>query len=102
MARPETYDHLRSIKKPNKAWVDIVMDPELADQYDEKVDENREHPSDELALEVEQIKDQMKECTVRFTFKSIGRKRYEKLMLAHPATPEQVTRARQNGEDLPG
>lgn len=54
---------------------------------------------DEARAELERLLDQAveDEQVVRFTFRAIGRKAFERLKEDHPATPEQQKRAREEG-----
>lgn len=107
--RPETYDHLRSKKKPHYQKVTLALDPEVAEQFEEAQGRVRDarlrslaKPDDEqlqedlLAAEkcLAQIKPLMGEASVEFIFRSMGRKKYEDLVMANPPTPEQIEQAK--------
>lgn len=116
MARPLTFDHLRSQKKPVTKTVPVVLDPDLADEY-ETVRRNRDvtavraeaRPDDsELAfqlLEADQAlaavtaRLEAEEAVVWFTFRGIGRAAYTALAGEHPPTAEQRTKARAQNVD---
>lgn len=126
MARPQTYDHLKSKKKPQTAKVSLCLDSDLSEEFEEaqrKVREARiratasnvdddtrtrlDRELEEAEQALEALRPAVEEATVVFKFKSIGRKKYEELVLAHPPTDEQVERSKKfaseaearNGED---
>lgn len=104
MGRPQTYDHLRSQKKPTIQKVVIALDSEIADEFEEAKAE-KERAEDRLSIRPEdpklqatfdQAEARYKEAlaavtdnSVEFVLKSVGRRRFEDLVLSHPATPEQ-------------
>jgi hypothetical protein len=103
-SRPATKDFLKK-KKPSTRSVDILLDTELLDIHDkilEKLDGNVP-ASDRRKLESElkAVNAQIEENTVTLKFKSIGRKAYEALVDAHPATPEQTKKAEEEGAEVP-
>lgn len=114
MARPATYDHLRSQKKPIKKTVQVVLDPELAEQHQElreKIDTLRiraGHRTEDVQLqlelgeaerELEELVDLMieQDAVVEMTFRGIGRQAYDRLVELHPPTSEQVAKAKKQG-----
>lgn len=113
LARPATADHLLSRKKPNRKSVLIALDSDLADAYDEAKLRNERaetnmkfRPDDEDALvEFNAAADhllatetELKANSIEFVFRSIGRKRYEDLMLEHRPTAEHQKRAKAQGD----
>ena len=107
--RPQTYDHLKSKKKPHISEVHLALDPEQGEVFEEILKEVRDariratalpdNPKvqeDLVAAEAkyEEIKDRIDDVVATFKFRSIGRKKFEKLVLAHPPTEEQVERAK--------
>lgn len=115
MARPATLDHLRSRKKPTTQTVDVVLDPELADVYNEakaKVDllemRARSQPENEdTAFELNEaerglahVQTQLDEAeaVVTFTFKSLPPHEYDALVNEHQPTPEQRRTAKASGD----
>jgi hypothetical protein len=116
MTRPATYDHLRSKKKPIEKTVEIVLDAELAERFEEartqvdiaqiRVNGNPTDVDLQLALEqakaaVETLRTEIDEndAVVKITFRGIGRKAYDDLVADHPATLEQLSDAKKKGHD---
>lgn len=110
--RPLTYDHLKSRKKPVVVRVHICMDTDLVDAYekakgvhdlaklrlirstDSEVAIKEEKESHE-ALKV--AEDAIRVETVIFSFRSIGRVKFDKIISDHPATPKQLEKAQATG-----
>lgn len=105
MAKPPTYDHLKSRKKPVTKTCWIALDSEIADAATEASSNlkalemrHRARPDDvsifnELKKAIEEDKKAQKELrenSVRFVFRGIGRKRYEKIINANPPTEKQI------------
>lgn len=101
--KPITMDHLRSTKKPQTYTTWIVSDYNLVDEYEAltaMVEEARKryglfpdmegvYPElarleDELEELIQRMRDS--ENSIKFVFQSIGSKRYEDLVAAHPVT----------------
>lgn len=114
MARPATFDRLRSSKKPTTKVVELVLDPEGADEYGQVSSEVtmlelrlRSNPEDpDVAAELRDAKDKQaeirqrlidEEAVVSFTFKSIGREAYDSMLDFHKATKDQRDEARAAG-----
>jgi len=114
MGKPLTYDHLRGKKQPLKRSVRIPMDSDIADAYEEA--SNRlefaklvaaAKPEDIAAMaEIDQAteayrqaKDSVTANSVLFTFRAIGRSKYEKLKLEHPRTSKQKVEDEKEGRD---
>ena len=110
--RPATFDHLIGKKKPLQRTIPIVLDPDLAEDY-EIARKDRDmlqarhdlRPDDmEVAAKLEQaetrvrdVEEQLTETegVVWMTFKGIGRARFDALQEAHPPTAEQQLKAKQ-------
>lgn len=116
MARPQTYDHLRSRKKPNTKKVLVVMDPDLADAYNQasqrrdlakiRLDARPDTPEhidefDQATAEYESLRERIEDDVVEFVFQSIGPKAFEELLLANQPTPDQRAEAKRKGDDPP-
>lgn len=117
MSKVTTYSELKSRKKPSTRKVLIALDDERADAFNELAYEYRaaeqayESDRSDSALkadynkkkkEYEKAAADASDFTVEFTFRSIGRKPFEDLVLEHPATKEQIESAKKNGDDEPG
>lgn len=101
-------DHLKSRKKPVTVRVPIVLDSEIADEYDaakseydaaklsfeaRATDESRERfITAEEALD--EVKPRADENTAVFVFRSLGRKPFEDLVELHPPTKDQREKAK--------
>lgn len=112
--RPVTYDHLKAQKKPQMLTCRIATDADIADAYAE-AEQRREfsqmalrgNPSDEKVIEettkadadFKKAKDAVLKNSIKFTFRAIGRKRYNALVNEHPPTEEQKQKATDNGDD---
>lgn len=113
-ARPLTFDHLIGKKKPLQKKVAVVLDPDLAEAYEEaRRAADLAHarvqvrPEDSEAaaqlLEADAALQQLRErlmdegAVVQFHFRGIGRAAYEKLVDMHPATAEQRMKAKAGG-----
>lgn len=114
LGRPATWDHLRSQKKPLTKAVPVVLDPELAEEYEAarrtrdvayartqvRPDETEAHAAlldADAALEALRVRLEEEEAVVWFRFRGIGRAAYEALIDTHPATAEQRTKAKASG-----
>jgi hypothetical protein len=114
MARPLTYDFLAGKKKPLKKTVVVVLDPDLAETYEEarrerdvahaRVQVASNNPEAHAALlDADQalavLREQLEEedAIATFTFRGIGRAAYEGMVDRHRPTPEQRTQAKANG-----
>jgi hypothetical protein len=107
-------DSLRGKKQPVVRFTDIFVDVGVAEAINrakleletaEGIARNKpgdlsaQVRRDEARAELERLLDQAveDEQVVRFTFRAIGRKPFERLKEDHPATPEQQKRAREEG-----
>lgn len=95
--RPETFDHLRSSKKPVSRKVPVCLDDEAVfavAQAREAVEEakltNHGAVSAELQDRLATAEAALEEATVYFKFRSIGRKRYEELIAMAPPSDELI------------
>lgn len=112
MARPQTWDHLKSRKKPNIQKLLLSLDPEVADEYNKAKSEHNlakikvqaqpelleAHENLERAFDaLEAAEARVREDCVEFVFRSIGRQKFEELVLENPPTPEQREKAKRQG-----
>lgn len=103
MPKPQTWDHIRSQKKPNRDTRWVCLDPEAADAYDVAAREldrakifasGRQGEETAAALVASQekydaAKAELRKKSVRFVAQALGRKKYNKLKEQHPPTDEQ-------------
>lgn len=54
-----------------------------------------------LDEEIEAIREELKQTAISFTFQSIGHKRYDTLLKAHPPTEEQIQKGKEENEPVP-
>lgn len=119
--RPTPQDYKRGRKQPNTRKVTIALDPEVADEFDSAKDrletakrmvdihKDRGGPlyaeaCDELVSATEAFdaaKAVVQESSQEFTFKAIGRRAYEDLMMDHLPTADQVVKAKKAGGGEP-
>lgn len=112
--RPTPQDYKRGRKQPNTRKVTIALDPEVADEYDaakdrmetaqRMVDVHKERGGPPYAEACDELKSattafdaakaELEESSQTFTFKSIGRRAYEELMLDHAPTKDQIAEAK--------
>lgn len=100
--RPATRDHLLSLKKPASKKVTLLLDPVAMEDYDAAREALGEATSDnrtEREKALEDAKAALAEASVTMRFQSIGRKKYDALIDAHPATDEQKADAKKQGVD---
>lgn len=105
MARPLTMDHLRSRKKPNFVPVTIVLDPEKAEEFSscrylmeaaklamkgDPGDEELVTAYTEAQAAFKAKKTELEDDLAEFKFRSIGRKKYDKIVNDHPASNKQI------------
>lgn len=115
MSRPLTWDHLKSQKKAERRSVVIPLDGDLADRYttqkfeverlrlraEARPDEPEIHQRlDEQERKLEGLRAELDENSVEFIFKSIGRQRFEDLILSNPPTSDQRKDAKKRGDEL--
>lgn len=98
-----TIEEIRRRKKPNEKSVEILLEPILKSKIEEKekeVDrlarlEQRgkkdlsQRAAADIQAELDALLDEARSESVTFIFRDIGRKRLDKLVLAHPPTDEQ-------------
>lgn len=93
-------DEILKAKRPNRLSVSITLDPTLTPEIERlehelrsarRRDERENRPPQAPALEkrLEEIKEQINESVIQFTFEDIGRSRFEALVESHPPTDEQ-------------
>ena len=93
-----TIEEIRRLKRPNERSVSLVLDPEVSRNLKElersylrekRIDdrENRNPKAPAIAKAIEQLKDSAEEIT--FTFRDIGRKRFDAMIDEHPPTKEE-------------
>lgn len=116
MSKPKAVplDHLRGKKKPVTRSVEIFIDSDVAvavnrisvelAEVEERLTGGRNDLDlqvrrDELKSELERLQDDAIEAgdVVSFSFRSIGRKAYDRLIEEHPPTEEQQKNAREEG-----
>lgn len=109
--RPMTFDHLKSLKKPQTVSVHIALDSDLAQEFEEArqaveiarmiADENGAEAANlkETTKKFDDLKERVNKESVKFTFRAMGRKRYDALVNEHPPTEEQREKAKENEDD---
>ncbi len=116
MAEPKalTLADLRGKKKPVTRFVEIFLDSDVATEVNraqarlEEAEQRLSGRRNDMDLQVkcDQARDELERlqaeavetgAVVRFSFRSIGRKAYEKLREEHPPTEEQQKQAREEG-----
>ena len=116
MSKPKSVplDHLRGKKRPVVRHTDIFVDEGVAETINrakleletaEGIARNKSSDlaaqvrRDEARRELERLQDEAveNEQVVRFTFRGIGRKAFERLKEDHPPTPEQQKQAQEQG-----
>jgi hypothetical protein len=94
------YADIKARKVSTRRSVSIVFDGEIMSRIDALKDrikvetrldarENRDPIAPRLRRELDALYEQARESEVKFTFRSMGRALFEKLMADHPATAEQ-------------
>lgn len=94
------YADIKARKTSTRRTVKVVMDGEVVSRIDalkdrikaeERIDrrENRDPVAPGLKRELDALYDQARASEVTFTFRSVGRARFDKLVAEHPATAEQ-------------
>jgi hypothetical protein len=88
-----TFDHLKSMKLPRRKTIDVYASDEaielVSDLQNALEDEEDSATRTRLQSEIAAAQDALEASTIRVTFQSIGRKRYEDMIAAHPATEAQ-------------
>lgn len=96
--RPQTFDHLSSLRRPRRKSVSILLDDAFADELDDaraRLDAAKDDAEREgLQACVDQAEAAVRDATVEFTFVSIGRKAYDRLIAEAPPTSKQNDEAR--------
>lgn len=111
-----TIDEILAKKKPNQMVVWIPLDADLAGTYQKAETEfnaatsfatvrvgdgEAQRRADEAETALDDAKVALREASLKFVFQAVGRKRYEELVLKHPATKEQQRKARELRTDVP-
>lgn len=105
--KKQPLDHLMSKKQPVRRTVYLAADPELLEELTSLEAEVRRlqtvvklrddaDATERLPLaetELAAMRERVEEEAVKFVFKSIGRKAYDRLVQEHPATDEQQAAA---------
>lgn len=89
---------IRRLKKPNERSVTLILEPEILRQIkdlekaylrEKRLDdrENRVPKAPAIQKAIESLRDEAEEIT--FTFRDIGRKRFDDLLNEHPPTKEE-------------
>lgn len=109
-------DRLRSQKKPQEVRHTVVLDPglelELADVEGDiaelrvRIDNGDDTPARQKALDTarhraEELRAAIDDATIKFVFRSIGRKRYSALLDEHEPTNTQFAEAKRKDEEPP-
>lgn len=112
--RPTTYDHIKSSKKPITRTVWLCLDSELGDELSEaqqalsfaEIDAERHADNPDVRRRLQEAKARAEkankaasERSIKFVFRSIGRKKYEDIIFAHGPTDAQKEQAADRGED---
>ena len=100
--KPSTAEILR-LKKPNERSCEILLDPELGRKIREKENElekveARKRRSRDLATpgpegiqaELDALYEEAADAYVTFTFRDIGKKKYDALIMAHPPSEDDI------------
>lgn len=120
---PETFDHLRSRKKPVTGKCEICGDTELAQEFSELTAQVADmevlsvaKPADTdltqrlvaKRAELDQLRDRLRPTIITFKFQAIGRKSYDRLIEKYPPTEVQIEKyeaekqkARDKGDEVP-
>lgn len=111
--KPVTYDHLKSMKKPVLKTIRICLNSELSQALADAEGElqmaeiEAEHsPNPETAQRLADVQRRIEEAraaateqSVKFVFRSIGRKTYERLVRENPPTEKQKKEAEDRGDN---
>lgn len=106
MSKPVTFDHLKSSKKPATRSIRIALDSDMAEVYSDAqaklqtakfsveaaTPERKTQAQKDLAKarkEAAEAEEAIKENSIKFTFRTIGRRRFEKLVEDNQPTPDQ-------------
>lgn len=109
MDKPVTYDHLKSRKKPVVRSIRISLDQEHSESIEElensikrltvrhraRPDDNLvEAQLDEAEKRISELYDLVRDNSVKFQFRSVGRKKYDRLLTEHPPEAQHIEAAR--------
>lgn len=98
--KPQSWQELKSKHTNTRTSVRIPWDGAAADEaarlaadlprvQEDDARENRDPQAPELARRIDELERRAKDSEVTFSFEGIGRRQYQMLIEAHPATPEQ-------------
>lgn len=106
-----TVDEILSLKKPNRRFVDILLDPTLFNQVQEKQKAIRlaegkkmrgpdlsQKSVENLTAELADLLELAAEHSVVFVFQDIGKRKYDQLQDQYPATEEQQKAWKEEGQ----
>lgn len=109
----KSFADIKALKKPNEVPVEILLDPELtrsleelerrkdkAERDDKKF--NRTPQAPKLQKEINEILAQIDDSKAEFVFRDPGRKRFEALVDACPASEADKAEAKKNNQPIPG
>lgn len=101
--RSATKADLLERKKARTAQIEIILDDELAAEYEAAVASLASANGDRPAAEkrVAALKEQLDEATVTATLRAVSAQRYDELVDEHPPTNEQIAAARKEGSPKP-
>lgn len=105
-------EEIQKLKRPNTRSVTLILDPEIPRQireleraYDRerRTDERENRPAKAPAIRkvIEELKDQAADSEITFTFRDIGRKRFDGMIEEHPPTPAQIKAAKERNQSIP-
>ncbi len=95
----KSFEEIRRLKKPNEVTVEIVLDPETSRVIDElerryerekRLDErqNRAQLAPNILKEIENLREQMEDDKVTFSFRDPGRQKFDALVDAFPPSEQ--------------
>lgn len=106
-AKAQTITDILARKKPNIRSIDICLDSDLAaeiqalereiDQAKRKRGKSLADGTARLEVQLDELYERAAAESVTFTFQDIGRKAFDELVMAHPATKDQKERVAELG-----
>ena len=111
-----TFADIKKRKKPSVKRVPIAMDSEEADEFNRlrvRVEDAKQQAQlrsrdkeaqveyESLKAELEEFEEKIEDDIVVFTFRSIGRNKFDEVLEACPPTDAQVRKAKKEGDDVP-
>lgn len=108
----KSFADIKALKKPNEVSVEIILNPELTRSLDElqrrKAKEEREDnrlnrapKAPALQKEIDEILTQIEDSKADFVFRDPGRRQFEALVDACPASDKDKAEAKKNGQPIP-